>query len=41
MKSKKRKSIELFETWLGCGLYGQHFAIIKIESCLLLKQPTL
>ena len=38
---KKRKSIELFETWLGCGLYGQHFAIIKIESSLLLKQPTL
>ena len=41
MKSKKKNSIELFETWLGRGFQGQHFAIIKIESSLLLKQRTL
>ena len=38
MKSRKKKGIELFEMWLGCGLYVQHFAIIKIESSFFLKQ---
>ena len=39
MKSRKKKGIELFEMWLGCGLYVQHFVvIIKIESSLFLKQ---
>ena len=35
---KKKKGVELFEVWLGCGFYVQHL-IIKIESNLFLKQP--
>ena len=38
MKSRKKKGIELFEMWLGCGLYVQHFVINKIERSLFLKQ---
>ena len=38
MKQKKEKDIELFEMWLGCGLYVQNFVLIKIESSLFLKQ---
>ena len=36
--NNKKKGIELFKVWLGCGFYVQHL-IIKIESSLFLKQP--